>query len=61
MKALDNGMSDEEKRSGTFNFDSILLYLGLDLEIGDIYESGSGYETFTLKAAKCYMGNSGPR
>lgn len=56
MKVRDSGMPDEEMWATFFDARQILMAFGINRNIGDIVEFGSGYGTFTLEAARLVSG-----
>lgn len=57
MKVRDSGMPHENMWNSFFDAPSILQKLGLNADIKDAVEFGSGYGTFSIKAASLISGN----
>jgi len=56
MKVRDSGMPEEAYWESLFDIGLILSELGIDENINDLAEFGSGYGTFSLPAAKIIKG-----
>jgi ubiquinone/menaquinone biosynthesis C-methylase UbiE len=57
MKVKDSGMPEEDLWSSFFNVELILAELEIDNRINDLVETGFGYGTFTMAAAKKIKGS----
>jgi SAM-dependent methyltransferase len=56
MKVRESGMPDRSTWEGFFSPADILEKLGMDGQVKDVAEFGSGYGTFTIPAAKLIKG-----
>lgn len=57
MKVRDSGMPEEEMWNSFFDPEEVLRKLGLNEEVKDVVEFGSGYGTFSISTSEIISGN----